>query len=100
LVICHSRVVMITNISHLSDATLTTEVGRLAGCERSATAALVVHLAEFDSRRLFEAAGYPSLFQYCVDVLRLSEDAVYNRIEVARALRRYPVIGGLLESGP
>ena len=90
---------LITSVRHLSDSFLTREVGRLAGCERSVTAALIIHLAEFDARRLYEGAGYPSLFKYCMDVLHLSEDAVYNRIETARALRQYPAIAGLLESG-
>src|SRR5258707_15865980 len=89
----------ITHASHLGNAELTAELSRLARCEREATAALIVHLAEFDARRLFEGAGYRSLFRYCRKVLHLSEDAVYNRIKTARAARRYPVIVSRLESG-
>jgi len=89
----------ITHVSHLDNAELTAELSRLARCEREATAALIVHLAEFDARRLFEGAGYPSLFKYCMAVLHLSEDAVYNRIKAARAARDYPVIIERLESG-
>jgi hypothetical protein len=89
----------ITHASHLSPADLTAELSRLARCEREATAALIVHLAEFDRRRLYEPAGYSSLFKYCMAVLRLSEDAVYNRIEVARAAREHPVILEMLETG-
>src|SRR5258708_6905331 len=89
----------ITHPSHLGNAELTAELNRLARCEREATAALIVHLAEFDARRLFEGAGYSSLFRYCRKVLHLSEDAVYNRIKTARAARRYPVIVNRLESG-
>ncbi|HEU0092707.1 MAG TPA: HNH endonuclease signature motif containing protein [Vicinamibacteria bacterium] len=89
----------ITHASHLDNTELTAELGRLAGFEREATAALIVHLAEFDARRLFEGAGYSSLFKYGVEVLHLSEDAVYNRIKAARAAREYPVIIDLLESG-
>ena len=89
----------ITHASHLGNAELTAELSRLARCEREATAALIVHLAEFDARRLFEGAGYSSLFRYCRKVLHLSEDAVYNRIKTARAARRYPVIVSRLESG-
>jgi 5-methylcytosine-specific restriction endonuclease McrA len=89
----------ITHASLLSNAQLTTEVSRLARCEREATVALIVHLAEFDARRLYEPAGYSSLFKYCMAVLRLSEDAVYNRIEAARAARRYPLIIDMLGSG-
>jgi hypothetical protein len=90
---------MITHASRLGNVELTAEIARLARCEREATAALIVHLAEFDARRLFEGAGYSSLFQYCMSVLHLSEDAVYNRIHAARAARRYPAIIEKLESG-
>src|ERR1700752_3260948 len=39
------------------------------------------------------------LFSYCREALRLSEDAACNRIEAARACRRFPVILELLASG-
>jgi hypothetical protein len=94
-----STAMKITQASHLGNAELTAELNRLARGEREATAALIVHLAEFDARRLFEGAGYSSLFRYCRKVLHLSEDAVYNRIKTARAARRYPVIVNRLESG-
>ncbi len=71
----------------------------LARCEREATVALIVHLAELDERRLYLAEGYPSLFKYCTDVLRLSEHATYNRIEAARAVRRFPVLLEYLAAG-
>jgi len=86
----------ITHASHLSDQELTTALRRLAQDEREATVALIVHLAEFDARRLYEPAGFSSLFKYCRAVLRLSEDAVYNRIESARAARRFPVLVDML----
>jgi len=85
--------------SRLNDSDLTTELGRLAYGEREATAALIVHLAEFDARRLYEGAGYSSMFQYGRAVLRMSEDAVYNRIGAARAARRFPAIVDMLVSG-
>ena len=90
---------LITHASCLDNTELTAELSRLARCEREATVALIVYLAEFDARRLFEGSGYRSLFQYCMAVLHLSEDAVYNRITAARAARRYPVIIDGLESG-
>src|SRR4051794_34593665 len=90
---------VITSPTDLDDLALTAALGRLVSGEREATAALVVHLAEFDARRLYEAAGFSSLFKYCVGVLNLSEDATYNRIEAARAARRYPVLVDMLASG-
>jgi hypothetical protein len=89
----------ITHASHLSNDELVTEVTRLARGEREATVALIVHLAEFDARRLFEGAGFSSTFKYCMEVLRLSEDATFNRIEAARAARRYPAVLDMLVAG-
>jgi len=60
----------------------------------------VAHLAELDTRAsLYAAQGYGSLFTYCTEVLRLSEDAACNRIYAARACRRFPVILDALASG-
>ena len=69
----------------LSDGELVTEVARLAGCERHATAQLIAALAELDARRLYLGQGCSSMFTYCTQVLRLAEHAAYNRIEAARA---------------
>jgi hypothetical protein len=65
----------ITHASSLTNSQLVAEVSRLAGGEREATVALLVHLAEFDARRLHEGAGFQSLFDYCMRVLHFSEDA-------------------------
>jgi hypothetical protein len=95
---------MNTNIlalaSSLSDHDLLARIGVLAGNEREATVELVAHLAELDTRpALFAAQGYGSLFTYCTEVLRLSEDATCNRIQAARACRDFPVILEALASG-
>jgi hypothetical protein len=85
---------MNTNIlalaSHLSDQDLLARIGVLAGMEREATVELVAHLAALDTRpALFAAQGYGSLFTYCTEVLRLSEDATCNRIQAARACETF-----------
>lgn len=85
--------------SDLTDAQLIARVARLSGCERRVTAALIAHLAEFERRSLHLGAGFPSLFLYCTEVLRLSEHEAYNRIEAARAGRRFPVILERLAAG-
>jgi hypothetical protein len=89
----------ITDASQLTDHELTRTLGRLAANERQVTLALIVHLAEFEARRLYEPAGFPSLFAYCRAVLHLSEDAIYNRIQTARAARRFPEIVDMLADG-
>ena len=75
----------------LSDQDLLVRVQTLARNERAATAELVAHLAALDTRpSLYAAGGYGSLFAYCTEGLRLSEDAAYSRVEAARACRRFP----------
>jgi hypothetical protein len=56
-------------------------------------------LVEFDTRRLYLREGCSSLFTYCTQVLHLSEGSAYNRIESARAARRYPKVLDALERG-
>jgi hypothetical protein len=90
---------MTFSLSRLSDAELVARVKSLAGQEREVTAQLVAHLAELDTREVHFREGYPSLFAYCREVLRLSEHEAYNRIEVARAARRFPVILEQLTEG-
>jgi 5-methylcytosine-specific restriction endonuclease McrA len=78
--------------THLSDPMLLQSAAVNAGHERSATTDLLADLAEIDARKLYLPAGYPSMFAFCVGELRLSEDAAYKRIAVARAARRFPRI--------
>lgn len=83
----------------LSDPELIAEVTRLAASERKAIAELVSALAELDARRLYLGEGCTSMFTYCTQVLHLAEHAAFNRIEAARAARRFPVIFELLADG-
>ena len=87
------------SLSHLSDATLVRDLTTLVHRERATTAGLLAHLAEFDERRLYLPAGYPSMFEYCVSELRLSEDAAFKRIQAARAARQFPAIFPALADG-
>jgi hypothetical protein len=90
---------LISVTSRLSDADLLRRLLVLAGRERESTVELVAHLAELDARRLHLAEGFGSLFCYCTGALRLAEHAAYNRIEAARASRRFPAILDLLADG-
>src|SRR4030095_8020644 len=87
------------SITRLSDAELSETILQLASDERAATVRLVAHLAEFDRRRLHLGLGFPSLFVYCCEVLRLADHETSNRIEVARAAQRFPAILEMLGAG-
>ena len=91
---------ILTTAANLSDRDLLARLEMLAGREREALVELVAHLAALDGRpAAYAAQGFGSLFRYCTQALRLSEDAACNRIEAARACRRFPVILDLLASG-
>jgi len=83
----------------LSDDELVERVKDLAASERRASVALIRSLVEFDARRLYLREGCSSLFTYCTQVLHLSEGSAYNRIEAARAARRYPNVLEAFERG-
>ena len=86
-------------LAHLTDAALLRDLGALVSRDRGITASLLAHIAEVDARRLYVPAGYASMFAYCVEQLRLSEDAAYKRIQAARAARRFPALFGALTEG-
>jgi len=91
---------VLTLATALSDGELLTRIESLARTERESTAELVGHLAVLESRpSAYAALGYGSLFNYCVDGLRLSEDAASTRIAVARLCRRFPALLQMLSSG-
>ena len=83
----------------VSDDDLVELVKHLAACERRSSVALIRSLVELDARRLYLREGCSSLFTYCTQVLHLSEASAYNRIETARAARRFPTVLEALERG-
>ncbi len=90
---------MIHSPSQLTDVELLAEVKRLAQCERETTATLVAHLVEVEVRDLHCAEGCSTMFQYCTEVLRLSEAATYRRLQAARMVAQNPRILADLASG-
>ena len=86
-------------LSRLGDAELLRDLRQIVAQDRSITAALLAHLAEMDSRRLYAPAGYPSMESYCIDELRFSEDVAHKRIRAARHAREYPQIFEMLADG-
>ena len=83
----------------MSNEALLDQATKLATDERRTTAQLVAAISEVDARRLHLAEGCPTIAQYCVRVLRLSEHAAYNRITAARLAKRFPAILERLEDG-
>ena len=90
---------LLAGLKRLSDSALLARIKELAARERGEMVLLVAHLAELDTRDAHLRLGHGSLFAYCRDALALSEQEAYNRVAVARATRRFPVVLEMLEAG-
>ena len=64
----------------------------LAAAEKKNVARLIAHISEISKRDGDLEGGYPSLFEYCVRRLNLSEGSVWRRIQVANVCRTFPQI--------
>jgi hypothetical protein len=85
--------------SRLSDQALLARMKALSGQSREVTVELIAHLLEVARRGIHRAEGPGKLFGYLTGVLRFSEAAAWNRIQAARAVRRFPMILDLLADG-
>ncbi|MGE0172258.1 MAG: HNH endonuclease [Oligoflexales bacterium] len=86
-------------LSQLSDAVITDHIRRLASRDRSNLVQFLEYLSEVDERRLYAPEGFPSLFCFCISVLRLSESESSLRIRACRLLRQHAELKGYLVSG-
>ena len=78
--------------SKLTTNALFERINALALQERGATVELVAHLAELIGRKTDLGEGWGPVYEHCRAHLHLSEDAAYNRVAAARAVRRFPAI--------
>ena len=67
--------------------------------EKSKVAEGVALIAVIDHRRDYLAAGHPSMCDYCVRRLHMSEDKALRRIQVARAALKFPELFECLADG-
>jgi hypothetical protein len=86
-------------MEQMSDREVVERLEELLRDERRLTAAVLMHLAEVEVRRLYLPAACSSMFAYCTRVLGMSEDQAFKRIRAARAVRRFPVAAAAVEDG-
>src|SRR5437588_2097523 len=87
------------SLSHLSDPALLGELAALLAQDRATTASLLAHLGEVDARKLYLPAACPSMFDYCLRELHLSEGSAFKRSRAARHARRFPAVPAALAVG-
>jgi hypothetical protein len=83
----------------LSDGALLARMRALSEQSRRVTVELVAHLVEVARRGLHRGEGAGRLFGYVTQVLKFSDAAAWNRIQAARAVRRFPIVLDMLADG-
>jgi hypothetical protein len=86
------------SLTHLADSRLAQELRSGVTEDRLGLAKRLAQLAEFDHRRLY-LPTYPSMYQFCLQELKYSEDEACKRIHVARAARRFPAVFEAIANG-
>jgi 5-methylcytosine-specific restriction endonuclease McrA len=86
-------------LADLPDAQLLESLKSLRDQGRAVLARLLAHLVEVEERRLHLQAACPSMFQFCVRRLGMSEDEACRRIHAARLARRFPDLLVRIERG-
>ena len=71
----------------------------LAEQELATDADVLAHMAELEVREEYLRLGFPSMQDYCVRRLRMSEDRANKRIRVCRTALEYPVIFEMVADG-
>jgi hypothetical protein len=87
------------NLTTLSDQELLDGLKQNVISERGIVARVVAYLAEVERRRLELKAACPSLYEFCLLRLGMSEGEALRRMTAARLVRRFPMILELLERG-
>jgi len=67
--------------------------------ERKQMAWFLAGLAEVDKRRLYAPMGYPSLKEFCIQEMGLSENSALKRIQAARLGQKFKEVYSLVEEG-
>lgn len=87
------------DLKMLSNADLLKNTELAALTEREATTNLLHHLNEVHRRRIFALKGCPSLFEYCVRILKMSAPQAGRRVNAAKLLRDLPQIESKINEG-
>lgn len=87
------------NLETVSNDLLERRLKELLSNERRTQAEFLIHLAEFDRRKGYEALGYTSLWKYCFRVLGCSERQASCRSHAAELIGRFPIAARFVADG-
>jgi len=80
------------SLSSVADHLMPKLLAEAVANESLGTADVLAWIAEFDARKLYLPAAYPTMYDYCLRELGMSEDRASKRIRAARAARDFPAI--------
>src|SRR6478609_1268859 len=86
-------------VKSLADDQLLAGLASIVLRRNQVTAEFLAYLAELDERQLFLDLGYSSVFEYCVEKLKLCESTAGRHIAAARVCRTHPKAFALVASG-
>lgn len=72
---------------------------RITAAERTLSVYALSQLGEIQRRKLYEDAGYPTMFAYCTGELGYSEPNASRRLQAADAARKFPEVLSLIRDG-
>ncbi len=83
----------------LQDHELLRSLDAVMSRDHGTTAEMLAHLSEVISRRLWADEGYPSMYEFCVSGLHMSEGVALKRIQAAKTANEFPAIHALVAQG-
>ena len=88
-----------STLAKLNDQELELRLKDLATKERKILHVILEHIKEFETRKLYLARAYSSVFEYLVKELGYSNSAAMRRLEAARLLRDVPIVAEKIKEG-
>jgi len=89
--------VVFWDLGLVSDQQLRAGLATLLANGYRTEARIIAHIAEVEERKIHAKDGSPSLFDYCVRQLGLSESEAFHRLTTARIARRFPVVFAMID---
>lgn len=93
------RLMTTSPVSKLTNADLMARLQKTRFASNRLLAEIVVLLIEVEARRLHLSSAYPSLFEFCLKELHLSEGEAYRRINAVKLVKRFPGLLAHIEQG-
>ncbi|MFW5920547.1 MAG: HNH endonuclease [Polyangiales bacterium] len=92
-------IALASSLRDIDSNVLLDRFGELVQRDHRETAEMLCYIAEIDERQLWAEQGYPSMFQFLVGRFHMSEPMVAKRIQAARTMQRFALVGEMVARG-